>query len=224
MSAMENHQELRDLAVLYTLGALDSDPAHDEELRRIEAHLSECEECRREVAMAQAGTAMLAQSAAEAPPPELKRRLMAAVARTSPRRARPRYAPWLAVAATIALLIAVAAWLRPHVSPTPGPVAIHLTGVSSPAVGVVRTGGGYAMTVQVEHLSQLPPGKVYQLWSIEPGAKPAPGPTFNVGRDGKANIEMRAAPEKGLVIAVTVEPAGGSTAPTTTPFLAGKLE
>jgi len=223
MTGFDNHDDLRDLAVLYTLGALETDREHCEELERIEVHLRECEVCREEVAMASVGTAMLAQSAAETPPAALKARVVAAAGAARAPRAptSPRFATWGAIAAAIVALVAFAMLLRSH--PSEGPVAIELHGTATQAAGVVRAQGD-AMTVQVEHLVQLPPGRVYQLWSIAPGAKPVPGPTFTVDSDGRATVGMHAPPERGLVIAVTVEPQGGSAAPTTTPFLSGKLE
>ncbi|TAM78075.1 hypothetical protein EPN44_01715 [bacterium] len=224
MSGIASHDELRDLAMLYTLGALETNLADCAEARAIEAHLHECDACRDEVALAQVGTAMIARSAAEAPPQELKQRLLAAVAET-PRRhgSGSNIARWTAVAAAITVLIAFAMLLRPH-QPSEGPVAIYLQSATTQASGVVRAPGGDAMTVEVEHLAALPAGEVYQLWSIAPGAKPAPGPTFTAGSQGTAHVTMHASPEKGLVIAVTIEPAGGSQAPTTRPFLTGALQ
>ncbi|MDE2573591.1 MAG: anti-sigma factor [bacterium] len=222
MSSIEHHDELRDLAMLYTLGALETNLTHCEDLTRIEAHLHECDECRHEVAMAQVGTAMLARSAAEEPPSELKSRVMAATL-PKPRRKEANFASWTAIAAAIALLLGFAALLRPH-PPAQGPVTIRLQSTTTAAAGVVHAGGGDNMTVDVANLAPLPAGRVYQLWAIAPGSRPAPGPTFSVGNDGKASVAMHAPAQKGLVIAVTVEPSGGSQAPTTRPFLAGKLE
>ncbi|TAM91636.1 hypothetical protein EPN42_02995 [bacterium] len=224
MSAIHSHDELRDLAMLYTLGALETNLADCAEARAIEAHLHECDACREEVALAQVGTAMIARSAAQVPPQELKQRLLAAVAAAPRRRsAKSSVARWSAVAAAVVVLIAFAMLLRPH-PPVEGPVAIELQSATTQASGVVRTAGGDAMTVDVAHLAVLPAGEVYQLWSIAPGAEPAPGPTFTVGSQGTAHVAMHASPEKGLVIAVTIEPAGGSRAPTTRPFLRGTLQ
>lgn len=224
MSAIHSHDELRDLAMLYTLGALETNLADCAEARAIEAHLHECDACREEVALAQVGTAMIARSAAQAPPQELKQRLLTAVAAAPRRRsAKSSMARWSALAAAIVLLIAFAMLLRPH-PPAEGPVAIELQSATTQASGVVRAAGGDAMIVEMEHLTALPAGEVYQLWSIAPGAKPAPGPTFTAGSQGTAQVTMHALPEKGLVIAVTIEPAGGSQAPTARPFLSGALQ
>ncbi|TAM58314.1 hypothetical protein EPN52_11135 [bacterium] len=111
MSEAERHGELHDLAVLYTLGALETNLADCAEARAIEAHLHECEECRAEVAFAQVGTAMVARSAAEAPPAELKQRLLAAVARIPQRRKRGSAARWIALAVAVAALLALMALL-----------------------------------------------------------------------------------------------------------------
>ena len=63
----------------------------------------------------------------------------------------------------------------------------------------------------------LPDDKTYELWTIT--AKPAPAGTFTVSGDGKV-VDLPAAALSAAQIAVTVEPAGGSDQPTSTPILA----
>jgi anti-sigma factor ChrR (cupin superfamily) len=76
---MTRHDRLddaaRDRAVAYALGALSPD-----EVGRMQAHVSDCEACRREVQSLRALFENMATLApAEAPPPELKERLLAKV-------------------------------------------------------------------------------------------------------------------------------------------------
>jgi anti-sigma-K factor RskA len=74
------------------------------------------------------------------------------------------------------------------------------------------------LVVSTEGLPPLPAGKVYQLWLIGPPAVrsagllpgPAAGQTAPVLASGLA---------RGDVLGMTVEPAGGTTKPTTTPIL-----
>ncbi|MBC8089131.1 MAG: anti-sigma factor [Phycisphaerae bacterium] len=68
-------------------------------------------------------------------------------------------------------------------------------------------------------------GKIYQLWLIKDG-KPVPSILFNTAADGSRlqwGIELPAATTGVSAVAITVEPAGGSPQPTTTPFLVGEL-
>lgn len=74
--------------------------------------------------------------------------------------------------------------------------------------------------------AQLPParaGRAYQLWGIVPGEAPRSLGTFNTDANGRATVAMRV-PEgtRFAVTALTEEPAGGSPAPTTTPFMVGE--
>ncbi len=75
------------------------------------------------------------------------------------------------------------------------------------------------------HLTQLEPGKTYELWLIPSGkdAKPIPAGTFNPDSQGRA-MKMLASLPKNVDVAamgVTVEPDGGSPAPTSPILLLG---
>jgi predicted anti-sigma-YlaC factor YlaD len=110
-------QDLHALTGVYALDALERGAERD----RFDRHLSRCQSCASEVrGFREVGTA-LAFAAATEPPPELRDRVLAAVARTRqlppevssharPRRARTQmpWVPWLAGAvATIAIVLAV---------------------------------------------------------------------------------------------------------------------
>lgn len=75
------------------------------------------------------------------------------------------------------------------------------------------------------NLQPAPSGRTYQLWGIETGKKPVSLGVFNTSTDQGARVSFRA-PEgvKIAVGAVTEEPSGGSTQPTTTPFLVGEFK
>jgi hypothetical protein len=76
----------------------------------------------------------------------------------------------------------------------------------------------------VRNLPQLAPDRVYQSWLIKGNDKPVPGPTFTVDASGTGSAPIADPAATGYnVMAVTEEPVGGSTAPTTTPLLAGEL-
>ena len=79
----------------------------------------------------------------------------------------------------------------------------------------------------IVHAFRLPPvgeGKVYQLWFIKDG-KPVPSVTFNSEADGHALVRGIAIPEGSGIThaALTVEPAGGSQAPTSPVMVIGEL-
>jgi anti-sigma-K factor RskA len=71
-------------------------------------------------------------------------------------------------------------------------------------------------------LAKPPPGHEYQLWTIS-GKTPAPGPTF-VPSGGKVLLQMSADLSQSQIMAVTLEPAGGSKAPTTTPIFTAPIQ
>jgi anti-sigma-K factor RskA len=80
----------------------------------------------------------------------------------------------------------------------------------------------------VVHAFRLPPAPAnhaYQVWAIVDG-KPASVKVFNSDPDGHALVEGLDVPtsSRGVtLIAVTLEPAGGSSQPTTEPFLKGSV-
>ena len=90
------------------------------------------------------------------------------------------------------------------------------------------SGGGQATLVYaaslksaaliVDGMHSLPSDKVYELWYInDDGARPAG--MFTVGTDGKMWQVLEGAMRHGDIVGVTVEPRGGSTAPTADPVL-----
>ncbi len=78
-------------------------------------------------------------------------------------------------------------------------------------------------------ISALSPavGRDYELWVIRSGSPPVPAGILKPGQDGKILAEVdptllqAGRPD---MFAVTVEPLGGSPAPTTTPFLVGPVK
>ena len=79
--------------------------------------------------------------------------------------------------------------------------------------------------VHAFNLSAAEAGRVYQLWFIKDG-KPVPSVTFNSEPDGHAMVENIAIPAgTGIThAAVTLEPTGGSQAPTSAVLLLGELK
>jgi hypothetical protein len=98
----------------HTLGTLT-----DEDSAAVRAHLRGCAACRADADSLDTGLLMFASAAHEVePPPELEERVMSVLAEEwsdtptiESRRPKPaKLAPWLAVAASLVLLIAAVAW------------------------------------------------------------------------------------------------------------------
>jgi len=73
--------------------------------------------------------------------------------------------------------------------------------------------------VQIRGLSELPAGRDYQLWAIPPDGAPLPVGLMQPV-EGAATHSVPGEVGTGWTFAVTVEPEGGSEAPTTTPISA----
>ena len=212
--------EMLELAALYALDAVDAS-----ECATVRAHILTCDVCRKEYVAAQAAATGLAASVATDPPPELRAAILSAAA-SRPRaknvvsifRRKRFYAALVAVAAAVVALFVFhspsgSTW---PLACLPGPSACGVSG------RVIAAGG--VLSVEANGLTTLPPGKVYQAWVIQPGGKPLPEPTFVPDAGGRATISVPSGQPKGTLIAFTVEPAGGSHAPTTKPFAAATLD
>lgn len=77
----------------------------------------------------------------------------------------------------------------------------------------------------VEGLPAPPPGKSYQIWFITDPKHPAPGRTFETDQTGRGVLrdQIPAQDLKAGTFAVTVEPPGGSPAPTSAPVLVSAI-
>lgn len=85
--------------------------------------------------------------------------------------------------------------------------------------GEVVTHGG-KLYVAMQDLPAAPKGKVYQAWTLAKGAKDmAPSVTFVPDSHGVAIVSLPVDARLINTVAVTVEPEGGSKAPTTKPVL-----
>jgi anti-sigma-K factor RskA len=198
--------DLHDLTAAYALDALDP-----EEVEAYERHLSQCEECRARLAELTEGAAALAFGAvAPAPPARLRTSILdaAAAERTNvvPLWRHRWVGRGLGVAAAVAACVVVGlvvALSRPS----------HTKVVSAT---VLREANGTA-TLRVSGLASAPRGKTYEAWVIPRGSSPRPAGLFPGGAG--AAMRLRVTVPRDAVVAVTLEPAGGSSAPTTPPIL-----
>lgn len=89
--------------------------------------------------------------------------------------------------------------------------------------GVVVRGDGRILFA-LRSLPPLPAGKTYQAWTLHRGAKTmTPSITFQPDPSGLALIELPGSANGITTVAVSVEPAGGSKAPTSKPLFVRSL-
>jgi anti-sigma-K factor RskA len=239
-----NHERFDELKEAYVLGALP-----EEERRELEEYLARHPERQAEVDELGAFAGLLALTPQEhEPPPALRRSIMSVVeseARSSSARSEPRFAGLrevfslqnLGLAAAAVLVIGLFSWnmlLQGEVQDLQGRVANLQESPQSRMVALEGTGDapqqGHAevmildddrAVLMAEDMPRAPEGRTYQIWVIE-GNVPEPGGLFEPRGESVAAVVEKPLDE-GDVIAVTIEPAGGSQQPTTDPLMTAKL-
>ncbi len=241
---------MSDAADLHLLtGAYAVDALDDAERAAFEAHLAGCETCSREVVELQATAARLGAAESAGLPPSLRARVLAATADLPQERAvtgqaevvalrrRPLTSVLAVAAAVLAVLtLALGAWAtslhrtNQELAARASDVTAVLTAADAASTtGAVSTGGRATVVVSPSlgravfvgsALAQPGSGRTYQLWWIDPAGAARSAGTFTPGSDGSAVSALIGTPAGASTVGVTVEPSGGSTAPTTTPVLA----
>jgi anti-sigma-K factor RskA len=202
----------------YALDALD-----DGEQRDFEQHLALCERCREELAGLREAAASLAYGAPRAvPPPELKERILAQARAERPnvvplRRRRNWTAPLAAGAAIAACAAVVLGVWAASLQNSKDPFESVLAKPGSRLVSMGRAGavavapdGSAVLAVAVP---TAPTEKTYGR-VIEAGRQSRPGSSGGAG----PRSSRSATGSSGAVVAVTLEPKGGSQQPTSTPL------
>ena len=87
-------------------------------------------------------------------------------------------------------------------------------------VTVVFSGQQRAAVVTTTGMTSLPAGRVYQLWVMSPAGARSAG---LLTQPGQTNQVLASGVRPGDRIGITVEPAGGTSRPTTTPVVAVPL-
>jgi anti-sigma-K factor RskA len=231
-----SHTDVIDLIPGYVLGSLE-----DDESRLVASHLDGCAACRAELRayedlMAGIATAAIPQVMA---PASLQQRVMqqiqpspvpAKVAQAQPawwqRFRLPQLSLRLAGALAMLVLIAVAAaiWAQPTTTSLPRTVQMQGTDNAPGAEALFEANTrGTEATLRVTGLMPLDSSQQYQLWLIKPDGTRDSGAVFSVQADGSAVIQI--SPPEQLDhyqrLGVSIEPAGGSPAPTGPQVLAG---
>lgn len=241
---MSGNNHVFELLPAYALGCLD--PEEDALVAR---HLENCATCRIELETYRAAAGELALAVIEdEPSPQLRQRLLARTgpaplpavpepARFSWRQALAhrlgRVSPAWA-AAGLLLIVALLAgnlWLWQQVRQLSRPttlrtVALAGTEAAPTARGlIVISVDGEHGTLVVDGLPQLGPEQEYQLWLIKDGQRDS-GAVFAVDEDGYGSKWVKAPRPLAYYSAfgVSIEPAGGSPAPTGARVLGGAVE
>jgi anti-sigma-K factor RskA len=109
-----------------------------------------------------------------------------------------------------------------------GVVALRSSGsrarVIQASVGIaqLRVAGGRGELI-VDHLPPAPPDRIYELWLQRGARTPAPSTLFGVTSRGTADIGVPGLLAGVTRVLVTVEPQGGSRAPTTRAVIVARL-
>ncbi len=245
MSAMD-HERFEELKEAFVLGALP-----EGERREFEEYLASHPERQAEIDELSTVARLLALSPEEhEPPPELRRRILGVVEAEAGSPRVEESGSWLARmreylgvgnlalgAAAAMLVIGLFGWnliLRAEIEDLQGsvrslrdqpqgPQMVKLagTGTEQGARAEVVTLEGDRAVLLVEDMPPVPEGKTYQIWVIEDGV-PKPGGLFKPKQDSVAAVVEHPL-GAGDIIAVTVEPEGGSPQPTTHPMLSAKV-
>jgi hypothetical protein len=188
---MSEHPYTRDLLGPYVMGALEP-----YEERRVEDHLQGCASCREEAQELRPAHERLADLAysTEAPPEDLKARLVAGM----PRRGASRRVPTrvAAAAAAFCVLAVLGAITIPDFFGDRAMALANLnpTGRAPGAGGEVSIRGtGENMEMRIE-VWGLPPCKsehYYELWLVEGDERVSAG-SFAVGQSGRVDVRMNA--------------------------------
>jgi anti-sigma-K factor RskA len=233
------HEEMKELYELYLLGVLDADATAE-----IDSHLStNCEQCLagiREASLVTSG--MVGLAGVEKPPAHLRERVLASVTPAKPKR------NWIwavaalsaACAALLVFTISSANSLRTYRAQVESlsaqrnqlREAVEILSKSETRTvqfgkaenvphGRVFVNRNSGIVFVGSQLPQLASGRTFQLWLIPSTGSPQSAGVFRANAAGDF-VNVRTTPidtNRIGAVAVSVEPDGGSPAPTTTPIL-----
>jgi anti-sigma-K factor RskA len=238
---LENMHALTGVFALDALDGLERD--------RFEHHLTRCPSCAHEVQGLQETATRFALAVAARPPAELKERVMTQAARTRQlapaqhthvlppepralwlrRLAIPLAAACLVVAVVLGVLLGMARSQLNTARTEQRQVTAVLNAPGARIVTVRTALGGSATVVVASRLHELvftsrgmpaqPGSKVYQLWLMRANGSATSAGLLSLSSDGSTAPVLASGLLPGDRVGVTVEPAGGTTRPTTTPIV-----
>ncbi|SFC31484.1 Protein of unknown function [Nocardioides terrae] len=227
--------DIHALSGAYALDALDAD-----ERAEFERHLVGCDACRTEVDSLREAAAELGHLIEATPPAGLRERVLAdaavvrplppAIAAVDRRRRRRPLTALIAAAAAVLLVGGGVAWHPWDRSSEPTTVTAADRVLHAPdtqRTGTVTLPHGGSVTVYrsvsldkaavvVKDLPDLPDGEVYQMWLQD--SRGAMAPAGIVGKGvATARMVLDGPASAAVGAGMTVEPAGGSSQPTSAP-------
>lgn len=239
------HPEMDELYELFVLGALERELASE-----IEEHLRDsCTHCRMKVTDATVLMAAFAETVEITPPPPRLRERVLSFGRPSFAAARIKGHNGLyTLAGLCAALLAVSIWLGTETSELKSRLSnlarernaleSALKSLSRPGTRTIQFGKGNqpegkvfvnpsgGLVFVAEGLPHLSSDRVFQLWLVPPTGAPRSAGLFRSDENGSSvtvsNVAVDPATTK--AVAVSVEPAAGSAAPTATPIVVAALE
>jgi anti-sigma-K factor RskA len=234
-------------AGVYALDALPVD-----ERAFFERHLATCEMCQEEVEEYAETAARLGAAVAVIPPEELRARVLGVADRTRQvapalgsgrgpgEHLRPVLAPVAAAFAAVALTlggmstylydqnqelqaeVAVGDAQRQVVALVASGAAVRLDAPDGVRSSFVSSPDEDRGVLVVDGLPVRAAGEAYQVWLVHDGV-PVPTSVFDAAADGPVVVPVPDRVAGAQQVAVTVEPAGGSAAPTGAVLISGEL-
>jgi anti-sigma-K factor RskA len=225
--------DVRELAAAFVLGALD-----DAEADAVRAHLASCADPHAEMAELGSVVSVFAESVLVVEPPAaLKGRILAAAAADLEARggvvAIAVLGGWNlllqdALRTTQARLDTVGTYEQNVAAvlegaAQPGSLTAILTGQGADApAGLASVLSDGTVRIAMRDLPATSGNQVYEAWVIGGDGKPVPLGSFQVGQTGIAYFEGTGLPtQEGIVLALTLEPGPGATAPSSDPVSVG---
>lgn len=234
-------EEVHSLAAVYAIDAID-----DAERQAFEAHLPTCAECQEVVQELSEAATLLSEGLEVEPPEKLRASVLDQVAaeasdageRTSTvvslesRRERRNKRPnrslnWL-VGVAAAGVVAVGAWgVMQGMGPDPieqvvgaQDAAHHTADSGNGMVAVVTSAGSDQAVLQLPEDMPAPEGgSVYQAWFVHDDGTARSAGVLSEDALAEHTDLLEGSPEGAVAVGLTVEPTGGSEAPTTEPFV-----
>lgn len=217
------------LSGAYALDAID-----DLERARFKDHLAQCPDCTEEVISLRETAAFLAEGTVVAPPPELRTSVLTQISRVRPlppvvEQRRPKYRFPLLLAAAVAIVAGIGAvawspWDNEAAPPSRAERVLQASDAQRAVVDlgesgratVIRSVAEDRAVIVTEEMVAPPEGMVFQVWfqtpedDMVPAGVMEPVPNQTLVLDGPAADAVGAG--------ITVEPVGGSPAPTSEPI------
>ena len=229
-------EEIEELAGAYALRALPP-----EALRAAQEHLDSCSRHPDFAGLRTVASQLHAAAPEMEPPPRLKTRLMDTIRREAAHPAQrapaeadgpglrrwlptiiPRYALAGALAVFVAALIGWNVYLQTADSGQDATFVRVLTDGGVAEGRILYLEQDQIAVITVENLEPLSADKTYQVWAIDDGRPTGIG-LFNTSENGDATAAIEVDLSDVEIVAITVEPAGGSPQPTSDPVLASQI-